>query len=1223
MSLDDKIAQIMSGNFVPPVSPLARTTPVTVFKSERVLSPISSPISRGGNALGSFGSDSPTFPGGMKSPSPLPSDRVKSPYTGLADATQQSAKTLEEMLSAYRASKGESNPSGTISPTLAPSAAFSSPRGSTEGIAILKEDPARSTSIQSVFPLVSTGGNDGDVQGNAKEASTPLRTVPIHVAKTVVRDPSSSQATPAIEQPHSLRGEMEKLRMASVDDNEEEEGVVVITEENMHQLERQASKVDVPRAMRQPIAPVSSLIGGDVEVTREEPVIQPDSQPLSQSSTPPLLRPESDNVDPFAQTISTTIPPLLAVREVLVTQPSMQPKVVLAQDKQRLTTLEEKIDMTKFLTGTTEPQQPQQQPTSYMSQPSLQEIARGTSDEIALLGGTSTPPAVENSPPKRQGGRVAKPPNAKSIQTEVLVREEGKVDVASAPASVVPAPAPAPASQKISAKPEHAAPSVPKEQLEAKTPFGKKHPVSSSAPPTTIASSKSAATHAAATSKSHPAASITPSKPAPAPSSVPPKPVPPMMSTPIKETPRKPMSTALYTPGTGIKSSSNVLQVNPVNARPIKLAVRVRPFSDFEQAQHARRTIAKGGMENEVVVVNPNAFDANPDSVANAAKVIDNKQWAQSFRFDQCLWRHDADHDVNTFASQEEVHETLGLDIVDNVLNGVSCSCFAYGHTSTGKTYSLFGESGKRGNSKSAGITSESGLVPRVFRDIITAVKVNRVIKHGSRIFFSYLEVYNERVIDLLDDVSRAVANAKDIDTLKVREHPAYGPYVEGLKKIEIFSVEDMYDLIAKCQKKRASTQTAWNSHSSRSHAVVTLEVTNADLAAVSNAVDVDNKQEAIKRAISAGSMRKSELDAPVVKVQMVDLAGSEKDSLREDEESSAFLNYADSTPAKLSEAVEREKNELKLIRRSLATLGFIIQSLAKGAVFRSLPYRDSVLTFLLRDALNGFNHTTMLATISPAHLHYEETLSTLRYAEKLTLVRKKNSQNSEDELLAADLETSREEQVEEFRSFHSDVKKGSLAARQMLQYTVTDPRQRIAKLTQSSSQQLIPVTPKAPKPLTEVTFTSPIDGRVKRLTDLNGDDLDHLQSSYRNLQGQLIEMQIDLDAIKTDRDTLLVELRAAKEQLNDVEQSKDNAEGKMYGALKALKAAEKELAEHRMLLRRKEENIERLLADLSEQKQARLSAEQAYHARTKEFLARFDTLKRYVRYMNLSAHNK
>jgi hypothetical protein len=718
--------------------------------------------------------------------------------------------------------------------------------------------------------------------------------------------------------------------------------------------------------------------------------------------------------------------------------------------------------------------------------------------------------------------------------------------------------------------------------------------------------------------------------------------------------------------------------------RSIVVAVRVRPFNSQEKNQKARRTISKAG--NDLVLVNPKAFDAEPDMVATAAIAIDHNPWAHAFRFDQCLWSYDQVTSTSAFIDQEGVHEALGYDIVDQALNGLSCSCFAYGHTSTGKTYSLFGKQFGYGSSSSSGlsrppsasslkkvaleglssslmINDDSGLVPRVFHDIITAIKTQQITPYNgnSRIFMSFLEVYNEKVIDLLgDNIPSKVALQSNGEWLKVREHPSYGPYVENLKKVEIFSVDDMFSLLAKGCQNRSTAQTYWNNESSRSHAIVTLELASFDLNAAMQAIEASyssfpppsssskkgktgeggelprsTSKPGIKREIDKSIQLKAKDikdhdNYKTIRIQMIDLAGSEKEILSSVDDMSSSANsssksnvwsgsnYHDSTPNKsLENQLNQEKAELKAIRRSLATLGYIIQSLGKGASFRSLPYRDSKLTFLLRDALRGSNHTTMLATISPSHTYYEETLATLRYAEKLCILGKKVSINAGTTSIALPARDDRPQMIEDFRRYHNDVesvRKASLAAKQLLQFRVSDPQQRIQRVTKIEMEFTSGESSKKHNKKVsnaDFTFTSPLDGKIKCLSDLTKEDLDTLQSTYRSIQGQVIELQIDLDAVKTDRDTLLVELKAAKEQLKEVDYERQENNQKITNYLKSLKLAEKEVNESRILVRRKDEHIERLITELNETKQSKHNSEQAYHARTKEFLVRFDNLKK------------
>ena len=120
----------------------------------------------------------------------------------------------------------------------------------------------------------------------------------------------------------------------------------------------------------------------------------------------------------------------------------------------------------------------------------------------------------------------------------------------------------------------------------------------------------------------------------------------------------------------------------------------------------------------------------------------------------------------------------------------------------------------------------------------------------------------------------------------------------------------------------------------------------------------------------------------------MIDLAGSDRDWREEEED-----KRAGSLLAQQGRDYEVEKQEMKMIRKSLSTLGYIIKELSRGVSAKGLPYRDSVLTWLLKGALTGQCHMTMISTISPSHSCYDETLSTLKYVRRLYQQNKKLSE--------------------------------------------------------------------------------------------------------------------------------------------------------------------------------------------------------------------------------------
>ena len=190
------------------------------------------------------------------------------------------------------------------------------------------------------------------------------------------------------------------------------------------------------------------------------------------------------------------------------------------------------------------------------------------------------------------------------------------------------------------------------------------------------------------------------------------------------------------------------------------------------------------------------------------------------------------------------------------------------------------------------------------------------------------MEIYNEKVRDLLNPSDK---------TLKVREHAATGPYVDGLVKTAVRNSDEINDLIEEGGKSRTIAATNMNAESSRSHAVFTVLLT---------------------QETERGELKGEK----VSRLSLVDLAGSERAS-------------------KTGAAGSRLK-EGSNINKSLTTLGLVISALASGKS-KFVPYRDSVLTWLLKDSLGGNSKTAMIATISPAADNYEETLSTLRYADR------------------------------------------------------------------------------------------------------------------------------------------------------------------------------------------------------------------------------------------------
>ncbi|KAM6982669.1 kinesin-like protein KIF1B isoform 5-T5 [Tautogolabrus adspersus] len=308
------------------------------------------------------------------------------------------------------------------------------------------------------------------------------------------------------------------------------------------------------------------------------------------------------------------------------------------------------------------------------------------------------------------------------------------------------------------------------------------------------------------------------------------------------------------------------------------------------------------------------------------------KEPAKTFSFDYSYWSHTTPEDPS-FASQNLVYNDIGKEMLQHAFEGYNVCIFAYGQTGAGKSYTMMGRQEE----------GQEGIIPMLCEDLFE--KIN---EEGNKeelsysVEVSYMEIYCERVRDLL--------NPKNKGNLRVREHPLLGPYVEDLSKLAVTSYTDIADLMDAGNKARTVAATNMNETSSRSHAVFTIVFTQKKH---------DSETDLSTEKVS--------------KISLVDLAGSER---------------ADSTGAKGTRLKEGAN-----INKSLTTLGKVISALAEvdNCTSKSkkkkksdfIPYRDSVLTWLLRENLGGNSRTAMVAALSPADINYDETLSTLRYADR------------------------------------------------------------------------------------------------------------------------------------------------------------------------------------------------------------------------------------------------
>ncbi|XP_057287690.1 kinesin-like protein KIF1B isoform X9 [Pezoporus wallicus] len=339
----------------------------------------------------------------------------------------------------------------------------------------------------------------------------------------------------------------------------------------------------------------------------------------------------------------------------------------------------------------------------------------------------------------------------------------------------------------------------------------------------------------------------------------------------------------------------------------VKVAVRVRPFNSRETSKESKCIIQMQG--NSTSIINPK----NP------------KEAPKSFSFDYSYWSHTSPEDP-CFASQSRVYNDIGKEMLLHAFEGYNVCIFAYGQTGAGKSYTMMGKQEE----------SQAGIIPQLCEELFEKINDNSNEEMSYSVEVSYMEIYCERVRDLL--------NPKNKGNLRVREHPLLGPYVEDLSKLAVTSYTDIADLMDAGNKARTVAATNMNETSSRSHAVFTIVFTQ--------------KKHDTETNLSTEK---------VSKISLVDLAGSER---------------ADSTGAKGTRLKEGAN-----INKSLTTLGKVISALAEVSKKKKktdfIPYRDSVLTWLLRENLGGNSRTAMVAALSPADINYDETLSTLRYADR------------------------------------------------------------------------------------------------------------------------------------------------------------------------------------------------------------------------------------------------
>ena len=397
----------------------------------------------------------------------------------------------------------------------------------------------------------------------------------------------------------------------------------------------------------------------------------------------------------------------------------------------------------------------------------------------------------------------------------------------------------------------------------------------------------------------------------------------------------------------------------PKGKETVRVVVRVRPFMpyEFKKAREAGREI------EPVVFMTPKECQ-----LLN----IENGDVNHNFKFDQCFWSipdNQAAAGSMPIAEQEDVFQYAGVPAVNHAFIGFNTCIFAYGQTGSGKTHSMLGSD------------KDPGIAPRLIQNLFNRIKdlKARGEKTQFEVKVAFLEIYNEKVMDLLINApeskgpdiegidgedgdaapkktrrksstgspgsprkrkksSMAIGEGDKYRECKVRFSPDKGTYVEGISRLAVYNAQECMSSMQSGMKYRAVASHSLNATSSRSHAIF---------------------QICLKQSFILGTTR-------VSNINIVDLAGSER--------------------IKMTHATGSVLDEAKNINQSLSTLRRVIDTLIDNAKKRTNkipPYRESMLTWVLKDSLGGNSKTIMIAAISPHLSNYDDTLNTLRYALK------------------------------------------------------------------------------------------------------------------------------------------------------------------------------------------------------------------------------------------------
>ena len=372
---------------------------------------------------------------------------------------------------------------------------------------------------------------------------------------------------------------------------------------------------------------------------------------------------------------------------------------------------------------------------------------------------------------------------------------------------------------------------------------------------------------------------------------------------------------------------------NNSSSENIKCVVRCRPLNAKEKGLGAKCiTISP---DSKVVIVE-NKDDKNQTNKG---------QYAMDKVFDENI-------------TQVELFQEIGEPILKNFIGGYNCTLFCYGQTGAGKTHTMMGPLDQLFEDDSP----SHGLIPRIIHYLFNEKeKVHNIITNNTtekcknikyQVKTCVMEIYQEQIIDLLNPLSNSKNDKKETPELKIKEDPKKGMYIQGITEAEVLNAKEAKTLILTGLKSRHVAATEMNAESSRSHLLFSIYL---------NAQYIDAK---------GGEVKKSS------RLHLIDLAGSERQ--------------------KKTKAIGERIKEACMINKSLSTLGNVINALVEQVEGKGkyIPFRDSKLTYFLKDSLGGNSKTTIVANISCSLMQVGETISTLKFVQRAKMIKNSVSLN-------------------------------------------------------------------------------------------------------------------------------------------------------------------------------------------------------------------------------------